>query len=349
MPENTRKKITLAEFACLIEGSLDSEGDCELTGIAAIQDAKPGDLTFLSGAKNYARHLENLKQTKAVAVIIPENAPQIDLPAVRLKNPYYGLVKALEFFHPEQLPDFKIHATAYVSEDAQIADDVVVGPYAVVEAGAVVGAGTWLQAQSYVGPDVVVGQNCRIFPGVRLLKDSKLGDECIIHSNTVLGSDGFGFTPHNGEQLKVPQIGNVVVGDRVEIGSAVTIDRATMGSTIIGNGTKIDNMVHVAHNCVIGKNCTIVAQVGISGSTVLEDNVTLAGQVGTVGHVRVGKGTVVAARGVVTADVEPGSFVSGFPLKPHGEERRILASLRKLPDLVKKVRQLEKIMAKKEE
>jgi UDP-3-O-[3-hydroxymyristoyl] glucosamine N-acyltransferase len=175
-----------------------------------------------------------------------------------------------------------------------------------------------------------------------------IGNDCIIHPNTVIGSDGFGFTPYNGEQLKVPQVGNVILGNRVEIGACVTIDRATMGSTRIGDGTKIDNMVHVAHNCIIGKNCTIVAQVGISGSTILEDNVTLAGQVGTVGHVKVGKGAVVAARGVVTADVEPGSMVSGFPLKPHAEERKILAAMRKLPDLLKKVRQLEKLTAVKE-
>ena len=147
----------------------------------------------------------------------------------------------------------------------------------------------------------------------------------------------------------MPQVGNVIVGDDVEIGACVTIDRATMGATSIGNGTKIDNMVHIAHNVEIGNNCTIVAQVGISGSTIVEDNVTLAGQVGTVGHVRIGKGTVVAARGVVTADVEPGSFVSGFPIKPHQEERKILASLRKLPELLKKVRDLEKILSEKEE
>lgn len=338
------KSINLRELAEIVGGSIIGAADLALHGIASIGQAKPGELTFLSGAKNYATHLEALQKSQAAAVIAPEDAPELPLPSIRLKNPYLGLIKALDFFYPQEQPDYKIHPTAFVSADAFVAADAIIGPMAVVEAGAEIGGATILGAQSYAGRNTKIGKNSFVHPGAKILNGCQIGDECIIHANAVVGSDGFGFTPHQGEQLKVPQVGNVIVGNRVEIGACVTIDRATMGSTTIGDGTKIDNMVHIAHNVQIGKQCVIVAQVGISGSTILEDQVTLAGQVGTVGHVTVGKGSTVAARGVVTGDVAPGSFVSGFPIKPHTEERKILASLRKLPDLIKKVRELEKLI-----
>jgi UDP-3-O-[3-hydroxymyristoyl] glucosamine N-acyltransferase len=349
MKKHSQKTISLGQLAQLMQGQVDRRPELMISGIAPINEAGSGQITFLSGAKNYQQHLENLKSCLASAVIAAVEAPELDLPTIRVKNPYYGLVRALEFFHPVERPKCGIHPTAYVSENAKVAENAIIEANAVVEDGAEVGSGSWIGAQALVGRKSRVGDDTRIFSGVRILDGCEVGSRCVIHANAVLGSDGFGFTPHAGMQLKVPQIGNVIVEDDVEIGACVTVDRGTMGPTIIGHGTKIDNMVHIAHNVVIGKNCTIVAQVGISGSTIIEDNVTLAGQVGTVGHVRIGHDTVVAARGVVTADVEPGSFVSGFPIKPHQEERRILAALRKLPELVKKVRDLEKKSSIKEE
>ncbi len=342
------RTITLQELAAITGGRLCGDGNVSLTGVAPIEAAKPGELTFLSGAKNYAAHLESVKTTRAAALIAPEDAPELPLPSLRLKNPYMGLVAALNFFSPEAIPGYRIPPMAFVSEDAIVADDAVIGPMAVIEAGARVGAKTRVGAQAFVGRNACVGENTLIHPGARILAGCEVGSNCIIHANAVIGSDGFGFTLDAGVHVKVPQVGNVVVEDNVEIGACVTIDRATMETTRVGEGSKIDNMVHIAHNVQIGKKCIIVAQVGISGSTILEDYVTLAGQVGTVGHVRVGKGTTVAARGVVTSDVEPGSFVSGFPLKPHAEERKILAAMRKLPDLIKKVRDLEKKLETKE-
>ncbi|HAE37279.1 MAG TPA: UDP-3-O-(3-hydroxymyristoyl)glucosamine N-acyltransferase [Candidatus Riflebacteria bacterium] len=344
MTQNHSRKISLQELAGLTEGRLVGDGTVLLTGVASAHDAAAGQLTFLSGAKNYTAYLELLKSSKAAAVIAPDDAPELSLPSLRFKNPYYGLIKALEFFFPLEKPDYSIHPAAFVSENAEVDPSASIGPYAVVEAGAVIGAGANVCAQAYVGKNCRIGKGTLLHPGVRVLADCVVGNACIIHANAVIGSDGFGFTQHQGRQLKVPQVGNVVIGDDVEIGACVTIDRGALVSTVIGNGTKIDNMVHIAHNVQIGKNCVIVAQVGISGSTILEDEVTLAGQVGTAGHVRVGKGSTVAARGVVTSDVAPGSFVSGFPLKPHSEERKIMASLRKLPDLIKKVRELEKLL-----
>lgn len=343
------KSISLEKLAELTGGTLMGCGDILLSGVASVKQAVDGDITFLSGAKNYASHLDALNKSAATAVIAPKDAPELPIPSIRLENPYWGLIKVLNYFCPEVKPDYGIHPCAFVSEDARIEEGASVGPMAVVESGAVVGAETFVGPGAYVARNCRIGNNCRINSGARILHDCIIGDNCIIHANTVIGSDGFGFTQSGGEHIKVPQVGNVIVEDNVEIGSCVTIDRATMESTIIGAGSKIDNMVHIAHNVQIGKGCIIVAQVGISGSTVLEDHVTLAGQVGTVGHVRVGKGTTVAARGVVTGDVEAGSFVSGFPIKPHSEERKILASMRKLPELVKKVRDLEKLLARKDQ
>lgn len=342
MTNLAKKLITLQELCNISGGKISGDGSVTLCGVASVAQAAEGELTFLSGVKNYAGHLESLKKSCAAAVIAPEDAPELPIPCLRIKNPYWALIKAMEVFHPEEKPGYNIHPSAFVSEDAKVSSGAFVGPMAVVEAGAEIELGAHVSAQAFVGRLARVGKNTVLHPGARILKECVVGSNCIIHANTVVGSDGFGFTQHEGQQVKVPQVGNVVIGNNVEIGACVTIDRATMGSTVIGEGTKIDNMVHIAHNCQIGRQCIIVAQVGISGSTVLEDQVTLAGQVGTVGHVRVGRGTTVAARGVVTSDVEPGSFVSGFPLKPHAEERKILASMRRLPELIKKVRELEK-------
>ncbi len=336
------KSITLAELAKLCNGELVGDGTIDVFGVAPLTKAKENELSFLSGAKNYGAHLEEIKTTKAAAIIVPENAPELPLTVIKLKNPYYGLVKALNYFAEEFDPEYKTHENAQVHKDAKVHETAVIGPMAVIEKGAQIGENTKIDAQVYVGRNAKVGNNTHLYPGVKLLDNCEVGNNCIIHSNTVIGSDGFGFTPHNGEHLKVPQVGNVVIQDNVEIGSCVTIDRATMETTLVGEGTKLDNMIHLAHNVEIGKKCIIVAQVGLSGSTILEDNVTLAGQVGTTGHLTVGKGTTVAARGVVTGNVAPNSFVSGFPLKPHTEERRIMVAQRQLPDLIKKVRELEK-------
>ena len=340
------KGVKLDYLAEMVGGELDGEA-VTVSKVAPISVAKSGELTFLSSAKNYSSHLKNLQTTSASALIAPLDAPQLHLPSIRVKNPHYALSKILAYFHPEEMPNYKIHPTAFVSEKADVAADVVVGPMAVIEEGAQVKSGSWIKSQVYVGRNAVVGSCCRIFPGVKIMENCIVKDNCIIHANTVIGSDGFGFTPVEGKQLKVPQVGNVIIENDVEIGALVSIDRATMGSTTVGEGTKIDNMVHLAHNVKVGKNCVIVAQVGISGSTIIEDDVTMAGQTGTVGHVTIGRGATVAARGVVTSNVEPGSVVSGFPMKPHGEERRILASLRKLPQLIKRVKELEKKLEEK--
>lgn len=341
--DSSKHGLTLAALAERIGGRLVDLGRNPLiTGIAPIAEAGVEQITFLSDAKKVLRHQEELRNSKAAAVIAPEKAPELPLPSIRFPNPYVGFVAALKVFHPEHLPPKGIHPAAFVDEKAQVHPSASIGPFAVVEAKAVVGAGARIDAQCFIGRGATVGAGSHLHPRVTVLTGCTVGERCIIHSGTVLGSDGYGFTPTPQGHLKVPQVGIVTIGNDVELGANVCVDRATMGVTSVGDGTKIDNQVHIAHNCAIGRNCLIVAQVGLSGSTIVEDGCVFAGQTGTVGHVRIGKGTTVAARGVVTEDLPPGSMVSGFPCKPHTEEKRIMAAQRRLPELVKSVREIER-------
>jgi len=338
--------VTLEELARILGGRLDGPSPGPLvSGIASISEAMAGQVTFLTETKNVQKRHQELAKTKASGVIASENAGSLPLPSVRFPSAYHGFVKALEYFHPKDSLVPGIHPTAFVHEDAIVDPTAMIGPLAVVEAEAQIGPGARIDAQVFIGKHSRVGAASHLYPHVTLREECMIGENSIVHSGAVLGSDGFGFHSTDRGHEKIPQIGIVEIGNNVEIGANVTIDRATMGKTIVGDGTKIDNLVHLAHNVRVGRNCLIVAQVGISGSTTLEDQVTLAGQVGTAGHVTIGKGTTVAARGVVTQDVPPNQVVSGFPLKPHSEEKRIMVAMRKLPELVKAVRRIEKELA----
>jgi len=333
----------LSDLAARLGGRLDapSGADPLVRRVKSLTEADEGDITFFSDLKGRQKHRDDLSHTRASAVLLSDKAGPVALPAIRLANPHEGLARLLALFHPPFSPPVGLHPTAFVDERAEVDPTASIGPLAVIEAGARIGRGSRIEAQVFIGRGAVIGEDTYIHARTVVRDGCRVGDRCILNSGAVIGSDGFGFTPTAAGHLKVPQVGNVVIGHDVEIGANVTIDRATMEATVIGDGTKIDNLVHIAHNCVIGKHCLIVAQVGLSGSTILEDGVVLAGQVGTAGHCRVGKGATIAARGVVTADVEPKAVMSGFPLKPHLEEKRIMASLTKLPDLLRRVRDLE--------
>ena len=335
------KSISLKELAALCGGRVVGDENIKVSSIASLDVAKEGELTFLTGHKNFEEHAKHLKDTKIAAVITSEDLPELPIPSIRLKNPHLGLIAALNFFRKETKISYHIHPTAYVSETATVAKDAIVGPNAVVEDGAVIGEKAHIEGCAYVGRNASVGNNTHLYPGVRLLDNCIVGSNCIIHSNTVIGSDGYGFAQANGEHIKVPQVGNVVIEDNVEIGACVTIDRSTMESTIIGEGTKTDNQIHIAHNVEIGKKCLLVAQVGISGGAILGDYVVMAGKTGCIGHVKIGDGSTILACGIVTNNVPDKSYISGYPAKPHQEELRIKGAMRKLPDLIKRVRDLE--------
>jgi len=333
--------LSAGQIAELVGGDLEGDPQTRVTGVSGIREAQPGDITFLANPR-YAVHLST---TQAAAVIVSRNVRSSDKTIIRTDDPYVAFVKVMKLLNGDDAPaNAGIHPSAVVGEGVTLGKGAYVGPCCVVEDFAAIGDGTQLVAQVYIGRKTVLGNDCLIYPNVTIREKIRIGSRVIIHSGTVVGGDGFGFAPVKGVHHKVPQIGKVVVQDDVEIGSNVTIDRATIGETVIGKGTKIDNLVQIAHNVVIGENSIVVAQCGISGSARIGNNVTLAGQSGVVGHVTVGDNTVVAARGGVISDVDAGSVVSGFPAKPHMEEKRILACLTRLPKLFQRVLRLEKAL-----
>ena len=220
--------------------------------------------------------------------------------------------------------------------------NVAIGPHVVIEKGSTIGDNTIINAGCYVGQETSIGNNCLIYPNVVIREKSVIGDRVIMHSGVVIGSDGFGFVKIDGKHKKIPQAGSVVVEDDVEIGANTCVDRARFGKTIIGKGTKIDNLVQIAHNVIIGENCIFVSQTGIAGSAVIEDDVIFAGQSAAIGHLTIGRGAIIAARGVVTKTVPAGQMVSGFPAKSHSEEKKINVHIQKLPGYAKTIKELKK-------
>ena len=339
-------RVTLDTVAKAIDGVVVGDGSIEITGVAGIREARHGELTFLANPR-YESYLE---RTCASAIIVADNHRDLGKPLIVNANPYLAFLKAVRFFQgDEERPAPGIHPTAVVSEDAHVDATAVIGPNAVVESGARIGPRAWIGAGCFIGARASVGSETRFHPNVTLREDCVIGERVIIHAGTVIGSDGFGFVRDGDIYRKLPQVGNVVIEDDVELGSCVTIDRATTGTTRVGQGSKIDNLVQIAHNVQIGKNCIIVAQVGISGSTTLGDHVVLAGQVGIVGHIEIGAGAQVGAKSGVSKSIKPGEKLFGYPALPVGQAKRIEATLRHLPELVQTVRALKRRVEELEE
>lgn len=337
---------TLQEIADLVGGVVKGDGAVVISGLSGIKEASCGDLTFLANAK----YLPLLEKTRASGVLVSSGVDTGSLACVVVENPSLSFSKIAEIFYESQGPVFKgIHPTAIIAEDVCLGQNVSVGPYAVIEPGAVILDNTLIYGLSYIGPKARVGKDCLIYPHVTLCDRVVLGDRVIVHSGTVIGSDGFGFSNVQGVNVKIPQIGIVEIEDDVEIGANVAIDRARFDKTVVGKGTKIDNLVQIAHNVRIGQNCLIVSQAGISGSTVLEDNVTLAGQAGLVGHITIGKNSVVAAKSGVPNSIPPDSVYWGFPAKPIAQAKKVNAMVQRLPHYVEVILDLKKRIAELEE
>lgn len=313
-----------------------------IRGLAALSDAGAGDLSFLGNAK----YKSEVATTRASVVLLPPDyagEPQPDQQFLLVENPSVALAKICarieQTLWPK--PTAGIHPSAVIEPSARVAATATVGPQCVVEAGAVIGDRVHLQAQVFVGRNSAIGEDTWIMPGVVLAAETVVGCRVRLQPGVVIGSDGFGYEFVNGRHEKVPQVGQVVIGDDVEIGANSTIDRARFSRTLIGEGTKIDNLVQIAHNVVIGRHCMICAQVGISGSATLQDYVVLGGQVGVAGHLTITKGTKVGAQSGVNGDTEPGSFLNGTPAIAYNLERRLVVLYRKLPELFKRVDALE--------
>ena len=337
--------MRLQEIAERLDCRLEGDGTLEITGVATLEDAEPGTLTFLANAK----YLPVLKRTRASAVIARDGVGADHLAFLRTPDPYFTFARAVELFADAWRPQAGIHRLALVDPDAVIAPEASIGPFVCIAAGARVGARTIVHPQVTIGRFAVIGDDCVIHAHASIRERVRLGSRVVLQDGAIIGSDGFGFARRpGGGHHKIPQIGSVVIEDDVEVGANTTIDRPAVGQTRIATGAKIDNLVQVAHGVRIGRNALLAAQVGIAGSSVVEDEVTLAGQVGVAGHIVVGKGTVATAQTGIPNSVDAGSFISGYPAISNRDWLKASAVFRKLPELRKAVSDLERRIAELE-
>ena len=330
---------TLKEITELLDGELIGDANIVITGISGIKEAKEGDITFLANPK----YLPLLEKTHASAIITSKDIKTAPKPIIRTENPSLAFAKMVSFMAPSQIRHPKgIHPTVILGKDVSLGRDVAIGPYTVIEDNVSIAEATIIYSGCFVGHHTKIGKNTLIYANVSIRERISIGNRVIIHSGTVIGSDGFGFATIEGLHHKIPQIGTVEIDDDVEIGANVTIDRARFDKTVIGRGTKIDNLVQIAHNVVIGENSIVVAQVGISGSTTVGKNVVLAGQVGLVGHIAIGDNVVVMAQSGVSKSIPAGTMAWGYPAKPADVAKRVNACVQNLPRLYETIKELKK-------
>ena len=328
--------MKLQEIAGKLGLRLEPAGaNAEISGIAPIEAAAPGQITFIFNSK-YAAQAQT---TRASAIIVDENFPALDKPTLRARNPQYAYLLAADLFHKPPVYERAIHPTAMIHPSATIGKNASIGAYVVIDADVVIGDNCTLL------PHVVIYQGCRIGDNffahshVSIRERSEIANNVLLHNGVVIGSDGFGFAKdESGQWQKIVQSGKVVIEDNVEIQASCCIDRGSLGETRIGRNTKIDNLVHIAHNCIVGENSMLCSQVGLAGSTDLGKNVLLAVQVGVAGHCKLGDGVIVTAQSGTHGDIEPGRMISGSPAFDHKQWRRSTAVFARLPELARAVR-----------
>jgi len=344
--ELTTKEIVEAISPTATSGDFSAN----ITGVASLQEAQTGDLSFLGNS----RYSEFVEPCKASILLLPEGHPHKGSPSqlvLNLKKPSLGFAQICGLIEAKlsPKPNWGIHPSAIIDRDAQVHPESYIGPMCVIEKNAQIQRGAILVAQVYAGKHTSIGEDSTLKPGVKILEDCIVGDRCILHSGCVVGSDGFGFEFENGAHKKVPQIGNVEIENDVEIGANATLDRARFGTTKIGAGSKLDNLVQIAHNVQVGKHNLLVAQSGIAGSTTLEDYVVVGGQAGVGGHLRVGTQTQVAAQSGVLKNLPPQQIVVGTPAGDIKTNYKIEALKRKLPEFLERLKKLEEAQKNPEE
>ncbi|HEY3932077.1 MAG TPA: UDP-3-O-(3-hydroxymyristoyl)glucosamine N-acyltransferase [Verrucomicrobiae bacterium] len=330
--------FTAAQIAKHLQGEIVGDGNAVLKNFAPAENAQADDLTFAENESYFAR----AEQSAATAIIADKRFSSSKKILIRVPNARIAFAKALALFFPEQKFAAGIHPTAVIAKSAKINSSAHIGPHCVIGERVKIGARSVLQAGNFIGDDSQLADDVNLFPNVTIYPRAQIGNRVRIHANSVIGSDGFGYVQDGGVHRKVPQIGNVIIGDDVEIGAGVTIDRGALGSTIIGKGAKIDNLVQIAHNVEIGEGCLLVAQTGIAGSSKLGNYVVLAGQVGISGHLKIGNQVTIAAQSGVMTDIPDGAKLWGTPVRPIGEMKRQIIAQRQLPELLKRVAKLEK-------
>jgi UDP-3-O-[3-hydroxymyristoyl] glucosamine N-acyltransferase len=330
--------FTAAEIAKHLQGEVVGDGDAVLKNFAPAENAQADDLTFAENENYFAR----AEQSAATAIIADKRFSSSKKILIHVPNARIAFAKALALFFPDKKFPAGIHPTAVVAQSAQIDPTAHIGPHCAIGERVKIGARSVLQAGNFVGDDSKLGDDVNLFSNVTIYPRGQIGSCVRIHANSVVGSDGFGYVQDGDIHRKVPQIGNVIIGDDVEIGAGVTIDRGALGSTVIGKGAKIDNLVQIAHNVEIGEHCLLVAQTGIAGSSKLGNYVVIAGQVGIAGHLKIGNQATVTAQSGVMNDIPDGEKWFGTPAQPDKETKRQIIAQRQLPQFLKRVADLEK-------
>jgi len=333
--------MTAGEIASLVGGRVVGDPSREVWGANSLDEAREGELCFARSPKYYPQ----LRETRASVVLVAEPVEGVAATCVVVKNPEGAFLRVLRHFLDRTAPSPEpsgVHPAAWVHPEAVLEAGVSVGPFACVESGARIGQGTRLGAGVYVGPGARVGRECVLYPNVVVRDGVVIGDRCVLHPGACIGGDGFGFVPFEGHWEKVPQAGTVLIGDDVEIGCNSAVDRATFGATRVGAGTKIDNLVQIGHNVEIGEHCVIAGMVGISGSVKIGNHVRIGAAAGIAGHITIGDGASIGARSGVAHSVPAGGAVSGFPAVEHALSRRIMVSQARLPELLRRVRDIER-------
>jgi UDP-3-O-[3-hydroxymyristoyl] glucosamine N-acyltransferase len=335
--------VSLSDIVSYVSGRYDGP-DAVITGVAPLADAEQGQISFLSNPK----YAPQLASSKATAVLVA-NDHEGDSPRyIRVANPYFAIARVIaRFFDRRPMPQ-GISPQASIAPTAKLGKNVAVGPFTSIGDGVELGDDVVIFPNVTIEPNCEIGDNTVVYPQVSIYHGTRIGKRCVVHSGVVIGSDGYGFATEGGKHHKIPQVGIVRIEDDVEIGAGSTIDRAALGETVIGEGTKIDNLVQIGHNVRIGKHCLLVAQVGIAGSTHLGNYVVVAGQSGFAGHLKIGDGVQVAAKSAVLKDVQSNTKVMGSPAIGFGEFSRREVWLRRLPELARKVTQLERMLLAKE-
>ncbi len=335
--------MQIQELARQLNAQVDAALDLQITGVSTIEDAGPTDVTFLSNLK----YIRKLKDCQAGAILVSNTfAGPLPMPALRVENPYLGFAQVIELFHHKPSPRRTVHATAILGEGVVLGENVAIGAYAVIGNQVQIGNDVTIYPHCMIYEGAVIGAGSTLHSHVVVREQVRLGQRVILQNGAVIGADGYGFVPcRDGTFYKIVQAGTVVLEDDVEVQSQTTIDRATIGETRVGRGTKIDNLVQVGHGSTIGEHTLLCAQVGLAGSTKVENHVILAGQVGVTGHLTIGDRVVAAARTTIIQSVAPGAQVAGYPAIGHQQWLRVMAELKNLPQVVRRLRKLEQKLA----
>jgi UDP-3-O-[3-hydroxymyristoyl] glucosamine N-acyltransferase len=330
--------VKLRDLANRLECRLEGDGDLEVTRVSGIQDARPGDVTFLANSK----YEKALASTRASAVILKDNAPVAPCAMLRARDPYLAFARAVGLFSQASRPAPGVHAMAAIATDARLGADVSVGPFVAIGEGACIGDRTVIYPNVTIGPSASIGNDCIIHSNVAVRERCTIGDRVILQNGVVIGGDGYGFVRRgDGTHEKIPQVAVVIIEDDVELGANTTVDRPAVGETRIKAGTKIDNLVQIAHGVTVGRNVLMAAQVGIAGSTDVEDDVVFGGQVGVGGHLTIGRGAIAVGQSGVTNSLDAGAFVAGYPAIDSREWRKASVLFRRLPEMKRRIEQLE--------